>query len=173
VAAGFQSLQKNGGRRCAGRHYRLPQGCSTPAPNAHPPTKNTIINATRDSRLGVQHQSSLHANLASEIYFRENIFTFCNTSGAGPENVKRAHPQCRSSTSWRTGQSCLPNAKGGWHRPHPPPSPGVKRVHQESKPLHKSFYSCCGFSLADGHTTSNAPDLFRPPKLSGVGPGQY
>ena len=26
---------------------------------------------------------------------------------------------------------------------------------------------------ADGHTTSNAPDLFRPPKLSGVGPGQY
>ena len=27
--------------------------------------------------------------------------------------------------------------------------------------------------LADGHTTSNAPDLFRPPKLSGVGPGQY
>ena len=27
--------------------------------------------------------------------------------------------------------------------------------------------------FADGHTTSNAPDLFRPPKLSGVGPGQY
>ena len=122
MAAGFQSLQKNGGRRCAGRHYRLPQGCSTPAPNAHPPTKNTIINATRDSRLGVQHQSSLHANLASEIYFRENIFTFCNTSGAGPENERRAHPQCRSSTSWRTGQSCLPSTKGGWHAPHHPPA---------------------------------------------------
>ena len=28
-------------------------------------------------------------------------------------------------------------------------------------------------SLADGHTASNAPDLFRPPKLSGAGPGQY
>ena len=27
--------------------------------------------------------------------------------------------------------------------------------------------------LADGHTASNAPDLFRPPKLSGAGPGQY
>ncbi len=27
--------------------------------------------------------------------------------------------------------------------------------------------------LADGHTVSNAPDLFRPPKLSGTGPGQY
>ena len=26
---------------------------------------------------------------------------------------------------------------------------------------------------ADGHTASNAPDLFRPPKLSGAGPGQY
>ena len=24
---------------------------------------------------------------------------------------------------------------------------------------------------ADGHTVSNAPDLFRPPKLSGTGPG--
>ena len=28
-------------------------------------------------------------------------------------------------------------------------------------------------NLADGHTASNAPDLFRPPKLSGAGPGQY
>ena len=25
--------------------------------------------------------------------------------------------------------------------------------------------------LADGHTASNAPDLFRPPKLSNAGPG--
>ena len=25
--------------------------------------------------------------------------------------------------------------------------------------------------VADGHTVSNAPDLFRPPKLSGTGPG--
>ena len=25
--------------------------------------------------------------------------------------------------------------------------------------------------LADGHTVSNAPDLSRPPKLSGTGPG--
>ena len=28
-------------------------------------------------------------------------------------------------------------------------------------------------SLAGGHTASNAPDLFRPPKLSGAGPGYY
>ena len=28
-------------------------------------------------------------------------------------------------------------------------------------------------AVADGHTASNAPDLFRPPKLSGAGPGQY
>ena len=28
-------------------------------------------------------------------------------------------------------------------------------------------------NIADGHTASNAPDLFRPPKLSGAGPGQY
>ena len=26
-------------------------------------------------------------------------------------------------------------------------------------------------AFADGHTASNAPDLFRPPKLSGAGPG--
>ena len=32
--------------------------------------------------------------------------------------------------------------------------------------------SCPGSTvLADGHTVSNAPDLFRPPKLSGTGPG--
>jgi hypothetical protein len=29
------------------------------------------------------------------------------------------------------------------------------------------------YAVADGHTKSNAPDLFRPPKLSGLGPGQY
>ena len=28
-------------------------------------------------------------------------------------------------------------------------------------------------TLASGHTASNAPDLFRTPKLSGAGPGQY
>ena len=28
-------------------------------------------------------------------------------------------------------------------------------------------------TFADGHTTSNAPDLFRPPKLSGAASGQY
>ena len=27
------------------------------------------------------------------------------------------------------------------------------------------------FNFADGHTVSNAPDLFRPPKLSSTGPG--
>ncbi len=30
-----------------------------------------------------------------------------------------------------------------------------------------------GVILASGHTASNAPDLFRTPKLSGAGPGQY
>ena len=29
------------------------------------------------------------------------------------------------------------------------------------------------WSFADGHAVSNAPALFRPPKLSGTGPGQY
>ena len=28
-----------------------------------------------------------------------------------------------------------------------------------------------GLFIAGGHTASNAPDLFRPPKLSGAGPG--
>ena len=31
----------------------------------------------------------------------------------------------------------------------------------------------CSVVFADGHTASNAPDLFRPPKLSGAGPGEY
>ena len=29
----------------------------------------------------------------------------------------------------------------------------------------------CADNFADGHTASNTPDLFRPPKLSGAGPG--
>ena len=30
---------------------------------------------------------------------------------------------------------------------------------------------CADSMFAGGHTASNAPDLFRPPKLSGAGPG--
>ena len=39
------------------------------------------------------------------------------------------------------------------------------------------MFTCCfarmpaSMAFADGHTASNAPDLFRPPKLSGAGPG--
>ena len=32
-------------------------------------------------------------------------------------------------------------------------------------------FPCIENRFADGHTVSNAPDLFRPPKLSGTGPG--
>ena len=47
-------------------------------------------------------------------------------------------------------------------------------------PLSREGFFCLGGgplrsrtteSVADGHTVSNAPDLFRPPKLSGTGPG--
>ena len=37
-----------------------------------------------------------------------------------------------------------------------------------------AFYTAqlpIGLAVAGGHTASNAPDLFRPPKLSGAGPG--
>ena len=141
------------------------------------PQKNEIINATEDSRLGGQHQSNLHANLANEIQPGENIIRFCTTSGAGPENEK-----------WHT-HSVAAQPPGGLANPDSPVEGGTtppSTIHrrkdgtpprtpspQESQPLHKSCYLCCGFSLADGHTTSNAPDLLRPPKLSGVGPGQY
>ena len=32
-------------------------------------------------------------------------------------------------------------------------------------------YQNCFDTIADGHTALNTPDLFRPPKLSGAGPG--
>ena len=35
----------------------------------------------------------------------------------------------------------------------------------------RKFRCCFGTLSAGGHTASNAPDLFRPPKLSGAGPG--
>ena len=50
------------------------------------------------------------------------------------------------------------------------------RPHCHGRTYNLVFYNLinCVFSataFADGHTASNAPDLFRPPKLSGAGPG--
>ena len=36
---------------------------------------------------------------------------------------------------------------------------------------HVCLCSSVALEFADGHTASNAPDLFRPPKLSSTGPG--
>ena len=59
----------------------------------------------------------------------------------------------------------------------------IRSCNRNTRWLH--FHSCNSFhvrgkgarmqptTFADGHTASNARDLFRPPKLSGVGPGQY
>ena len=45
--------------------------------------------------------------------------------------------------------------------------PAAEKSHLE----HNSDVYCKLFLLAVGHTVSNAPDLFQPPKLSGTGPG--
>ena len=39
--------------------------------------------------------------------------------------------------------------------------------------LQVALWITWNLTFADGHTASNTPDLFRPPKLSGAGPGQY
>ena len=39
--------------------------------------------------------------------------------------------------------------------------------------LHATLHASWILHFGDGHTKSNAPELFRPPKLSGVGPSQY
>ena len=43
---------------------------------------------------------------------------------------------------------------------------GTKSIAAKMQPL-----QALGRVRAGGHTASNAPDLFRPPKLSGAGPG--
>ena len=55
-----------------------------------------------------------------------------------------------------------------------------RKICRELPPLLRKPAGTCGLPFvahanifADGHTVSNAPDLFRPPKLSGTGPGQY
>ena len=57
----------------------------------------------------------------------------------------------------------------------PPGAPSPTLRTGLSAPLTSTFWeaalSCVAMSFADGHTASNAPDLFRPPKLSGAGPG--
>ena len=88
----------------------------------------------------------------------ENIFSCWRW----PEGFVRGCPQLLAAD--RRG---WPRIGGGQSaQPSPArPSPALAASHR----LHFS----CGLIFADGHTTSNAPDLFRPPKLSGVGPGQY
>ena len=75
-----------------------------------------------------------------------------------PETIPRSsreHPGSIQSQS-RLPESCQKHACRG-----PGQSPGAGRAGPRT-PI-----------SADGHTASNAPDLFRPPKLSGAGPGQY
>ena len=45
-----------------------------------------------------------------------------------------------------------------------------RRTHAVSWPVQ---FARLNNIIADGHATSNAPDLLLPPKLSGAGPGQY
>ena len=59
--------------------------------------------------------------------------------------------------------------RGWW----PPRRPARRPGGQQDGQLQFTTISAEANVIADGHTASNAPDLFRPPKLSGAGPGQY
>ena len=47
----------------------------------------------------------------------------------------------------------------------------LRRAESQDTDICYDINACLARALADGHTVSNASDLFRPPKLSGTGPG--
>ena len=64
----------------------------------------------------------------------------------------------------------LMNVSGGHHHSFRLP----RWVHPSNNPFLETWVTTISVRFfADGHTVSNAPDLFRPPKLSNTGPGQY
>ena len=75
--------------------------------------------------------------------------------------------QCVCFCLFASPPGCSPVSRGWWPPRRPARRPGGQ---QDSQP---QFSTCSAGTnvLADGHTASNAPDLFRPPKLSGAGPG--
>ena len=78
--------------------------------------------------------------------------------------------KCTEPVSWPQNQDCRRNV---WN---------TSRNHETISHRRLNVYVCVNhvnimlmvhkfIAIADGHTVSNAPDLFRPPKLSGTGPG--
>ena len=90
---------------------------------------------------------------------------------ARPE-MKGRRRERAGGRGWLASRAC--DALGECIGPRAGPSrmrkgapPGAQRVTR--MPKEEGLISI----VADGHTVSNTPDLFRPPKLSGTGPGQY
>ena len=96
----------------------------------------------------------------------------------GPQRLPSEEPVCMSTLL------ALP-VECGRHQPHHTPEAGrteslqnrswVSSANQSMTPRNEcpreDEVVSVMISFADGHTASNAPDLFRPPKLSGAGPG--
>ena len=63
-----------------------------------------------------------------------------------------------------------PASTGGAQSPPAASPPAAKRGRRAGRRAPGAIPSMV---VADGHTASNTPDLFRLPKLSGAGPGEY
>jgi len=71
-------------------------------------------------------------------------------------------PAAAAATVWSTAANTADIA-----------SPSVPGAAGAQEPIPSTPCAGSYVTVADGHTVSNAPDLFRPPKVSGTGPGQY
>ena len=84
---------------------------------------------------------------------------------ANTKTQKRAHTQPHADTQRHTHRHTgTPAHRHG----HTHTQPGKRRGAARCRPC---SLACLILVIAGGHTASNAPDLFRPPKLSGAGPG--
>ena len=119
---------------------------------------------------------------------------WCRLLGKAPSKEQHVsansgrHAQLCLQRPWPTLElACLSNLRCKGRARSPRAHPRHRHAcmglccHWPSNSYNASCWACrgwpptdaCASIVADGHTVSNAPDLFRPPKLSGTGPGQY
>ena len=102
---------------------------------------------------------------SSNLFYKKT----CLEDGRGDlRNAQPLNPETLNAIfPVRGGRGDLRNAQ-----PLNPERPKfLTKVFEIALPVAFAIYTYANMNVAGGHTASNAPDLFRPPKLSGAGPG--
>ena len=126
----------------------------------NPETLNAIF-PVRGGRGDLRNAQPLNPERLNAIFaIRGGRGDLRNAQPLNPETLNAIFPV-------RGGRGDLRNAQ-----PLNPERPKfLTKVFEIALPVAFAIYTYANMNVAGGHTASNAPDLFRPPKLSGAGPG--